>query len=137
MNRLINGPMASLALICALLPQPLLAQPAPPDLSQLPLPVAVPAPPVPASAPQRRCVAGCDGKSARVVWSEDAFNRFEEHRNERGELVKYFVHPKSGAPRYEVLLGVDRGRQPLGDFGGSNVTEQRRDGQSVWTIKSF
>ncbi len=129
--------MACLALIGALLPLPLLAQPAPPDLSQLPPPVAVAAPPEPASAPQRRCVAGCDGKSARVVWVEDALNRFEEHRNERGELVKLFVHPKSGAPRYEVLVGTERSRQVLKPEGGNNPDGLRREGQVVWTIKAF
>ena len=137
MNRRAHGPMACLALIGALLPLPLLAQPAPPDLSQLPPAVAVAAPPEPASAPQRRCVAGCDGKSARVVWVEDALNRFEEHRNERGELVKLFVHPKSGAPRYEVLLGTERSRQVLKPEGGNNPDGLRREGQVVWTIKAF
>ncbi len=140
MIRRAHGPMASLALIGALLPFSLLAQPAPPDLSQLPPTVAAAEPAssaAPASAPQRRCVAGCEGQSARVVWSEDAFNRIEEHRNERGELVKLFVHPKTGAPRYEVLVGSERSRQILKPEGGSNPEGLRRSGQAVWSIKDF
>jgi hypothetical protein len=137
MNCRAHGPMASLALIGALLPFSLLAQPAPPDLSQLPPTVPLVQAAESASAPQRRCVAGCEGKSVRVVWSEDAFNRIEEHRNERGELVKLFVHPKSGAARYEVLVGSDRSRQILKPEGGSNPEGLRRSGQAVWSIKDF
>jgi hypothetical protein len=129
--------MACLALIGALLPLSATAQAAPPDLSQLPPSVAAAVPAEPASTPRRRCVAGCDGQSARVVWREDAFNRIEEHRNEQGEVVKLFVHPKSGAPRYEVLMGSARSRQILKPEGGSNPDGLRREGQAVWTIKAF
>lgn len=114
------------------------AQVAPPDLSQLPPTAAASAPAEVASAPKRRCVAGCDGQSARVRWSEDAQNRFEEHRDARGELVKLYVHPKNGLPRYEVLVGAGRKRED--DFSPSNAANARavqRDGQAVWELLKF
>lgn len=92
-----------------------------------------------ASAPKRRCVAGCDGASARVRWSEDALNRFEEHRDNRDQLVRFFVHPKSGAPRYEVLVGSGRSRQSFSRNGAPNPDpeSQRKDGQPVWEVLKF
>ncbi|MFN4117117.1 MAG: hypothetical protein ACK4F7_11540, partial [Inhella sp.] len=85
-----------------------------------------------------RCVAGCDGKSARISWSEDGQNRFEEHRNQRGELVKLFVHPKSGAPTYELLVGADRHRESPSRLLAVNPDNSRpRDGQAVWRLKEF
>lgn len=126
-------------------PAALLAQtPAPPDLSRLPAPVAASAPEAAAEAtaeaPKRRCVAGCEGEtSARVSWTEDNFNRFEEHRNARGELVKLFVHPKNGAPRYEILVGNQRSRTSgqKRDVINPEGNTAPRDGQAVWRIKEF
>jgi hypothetical protein len=120
--------MRFLALLLTSLPLLSLAQPAPPDLSQLPATVAA-APAQAASAPRRRCVAGCDQASARISVTEDAANRFEEHRNERGELVKLFVIPKNGAPRYEVLVGGQRSRELL--------MRTRPNGQAVWRVVEF
>ncbi len=122
------------------LPALALAQPAPPDLRELPpAPQAASAPASAASEPlKRRCVAGCDGRSARVGWSEDALNRFEEHRNERGELVKLFVHPKNGAPKYEVLIGEGRTRESPSRLIAVNPDNNRpREGQAVWRVKEF
>ena len=124
------------ALGLAALPLLAMAQPAPPDLTQLPAPAA--SAPAASEPPKRRCVAGCDGKSARISWSEDAQNRFEEHRNERGELVKLFVHPKSGAPKYEVLVGADRNRESPSRLIAVNPDNSRpREGQAVWRVKEF
>lgn len=118
------------------------AQPLPPELGQpteRAAAVAASAASAAASAaPRRRCVAGCDGQSARVSWSEDRQNRFEEHRNEQGELVKLFVHPKSGAPRYEVLIGEGRSRESPSRLIAVNPDNNRpRDGQAVWRVKDF
>lgn len=122
------------------------AQPAalpPPVLSESTSTVAPPAPAAPASAPETaprtRCVAGCDGASARVTWSEDALNRFEEHRDNRNQLVRLFVHPKTGAPRYEVLVGSSRSRQSFSRNGAPNPDpeSQRKDGQPVWEVLKF
>lgn len=134
---------SSALLLLASLSSLALAQPAPPDLAQLPGSAAAASAPASAAAsapeaPKRRCVAGCDGKSARVSWSEDGHNRFEEHRNERGELVKLFVHPKSGAPRYEVLVGAERNRESPSRLIAVNPDNSRpRDGQAVWRVKEF
>lgn len=128
------------ALLLVALPLLATAQPAPPDLSQLPPPAAAAsAVDSAASAPlKRRCVAGCDGVSARVSWSEDALNRFEEHRNPQGELVKLFVHPKTGAPKYEVLIGEGRNRESPSKLLAVNPDNSRpRDGQAVWRLKEF
>lgn len=133
--------MRSLALLLlASLSSLALAQPAPPDLAQLPSGAAASAAPAASApeAPKRRCVAGCDGKSARISWSEDGQNRFEEHRNERGELVKLFVHPKSGAPTYEVRVGAERNRESPSRLIAVNPdTSRPRDGQAVWRVKEF
>lgn len=131
--------MRFLALLLASFPLVSPAQPAPPDLRQLP-PVAASAavPAEPASAPRRRCVAGCDKVSVRVTVSEDGANRFEEHRNERGELVKLFVIPKNGAPRYEVLVGSQRSRELIMRTNpNGEINAQQRDGQAVWRILDF
>lgn len=129
------------ALLLASLPTLLLAQPAPPDLRQLPPPApaaSAAAPAEPASAPRRRCVAGCDKSSARVTTTEDALNRFEEHRNERGELVRLFVIPKNGAPRYEVLVGSQRSRElQMRTNPNADINAQQREGQAVWRILDF
>jgi|GEM_PF-6413217 len=127
------------ALCLAALPLLANAQPAPPDLRQLPPTVAASAPEPAASAPlKRRCVAGCDGVATRISWSEDAHNRFEEHRNERGDIVKLFVHPKSGAPKYEVLVGEGRNRESPSRLLAVNPDNSRpRDGQAVWRVKEF
>jgi hypothetical protein len=129
----------SLFLCLAALPLLASAQPAPPDLSQLPPAATASAPEGAASSPlKRRCVAGCDGVSARISWSEDALNRFEEHRNPHGELVKLFVHPKSGTPKYEVLVGEGRNRESPSKLLAVNPDNSRpRDGQAVWRVKEF
>lgn len=140
--------MALVALGALLSPLLALAQPAPPDLSKLPpvspevaatVAAAASAPDGAASAPRRRCVAGCPGEaSTRIVTTEDAHNRFEEHRNERGELVRLFVIPKNGAPRYEVLVGADRSKSPLSRRAiGQEPNAQQRDGQAVWKVLDF
>ncbi len=123
------------------------AQPAalpPPVLSEITATVAPPAAAAPSAsaaekAPRTRCVAGCDGASARVTWSEDALNRFEEHRDNRNQLVRLFVHPKTGAPRYEVLVGNNRSRQSFSRNGAPNPDpeSQRKDGQPVWEVLKF
>jgi hypothetical protein len=130
--------MRSLALLLASLPLLSLAQPAPPDLRQLPPVAAASAPVDAASAPRRRCVAGCDKVSARITVSEDSANRFEEHRNDRGELVKLFVIPKNGAPRYEVLVGSQRSRELIMRTNpNGEINAQQRDGQAVWRVLEF
>lgn len=133
------------ALLLAALPLLALAQPAPPDLRQLPPAAEASAPAEAASEPlKRRCVAGCDGQSARVTWNEDASNRFEEHRDNTGRLVKLFVHPKNGAPKYEILVNSGRGAQHITTSINRglvhNVTQQApsaQTNQSVWEIKKF
>jgi hypothetical protein len=119
------------------------AQPAPPELLQLPA-VEASAPAQAASqAPKRRCVAGCDGQSARVSWSEDGMNRFEAHRDAAGKLVRLYVHPKSGAPRYELKLAEGRATQAqtLQGFAGADVVSsqapQPMSKQAVWEVVKF
>lgn len=130
--------LGALSICLAALPLVATAQPAPPDLSQLPAATASAPAAAASEAPKRRCVAGCDGRSARVSWSEDGQNRFEEHRNERGELVKLFVHPKSGTPKYEVLIGEGRSRESPSKLIAVNPDNSRpRDGQAVWRLKEF
>jgi hypothetical protein len=93
------------------------------------------------SAPlKRRCVAGCDGQSARVSWSEDALNRFEEHRDNDGKLVRLFVHPKGGSPKYEVLVGGSRSRAAHGRARSPYIDPEANMpqlNQSAWEIKKF
>ncbi|MBN8505408.1 MAG: hypothetical protein J0L58_13130 [Burkholderiales bacterium] len=129
-------------LLLAALPLSVLAQPAPPDLRDLPPVLAASAPALAeAEAPKRRCVAGCDGQSARVTWNEDGLNRFEEHRDEQGKLLRYFVHPKNGMPKYEVLLGTHRETQPGSVSARSRVVPstgaQTQSNQAVWELKKF
>lgn len=131
-------------LLAASLPLLATAQPAPPDLREAP---AVPAAAAPAeaasAAPRRRCVAGCDGQSARVSWSEDASNRFEAHRDAEGKLVRLYVHPKNGAPRYEIKLAEGRATQSdiLQGFAGSDVVPSQAplpmSKQAVWELLKF
>jgi hypothetical protein len=109
------------------------------------LPAAEPSAPAPAAseAPKRRCVAGCDGQSARVSWSEDAGNRFEAHRDGEGKLVRLYVHPKSGAPRYELKVAEGRAAQAqtLQGFAGADVVSsqapQPMSKQAVWEVLKF
>jgi hypothetical protein len=141
MKRRACGQWAALAIALALSPLPSLAQPAPPTLSDLPAPVAAPAPAPSASAPQRRCVAGCDGANTRIRHSEDAFNAVEEHLNNRGDVVKVIVRPKSGAPAYEVLVGAGRSRGTDAAYRSGYLAEpqgpNRREGQAVWPLVRF
>jgi hypothetical protein len=145
MTRRPAGPAArcAAALALTLLTTPLAqAQPAPPDLRQLPAPAAVP-PPDAASAPpapKRRCVAGCDGEVTRLRVTEDALNLVEETLNNRGDVVKVVVKPKSGAPAYEILVGPDRQRATDAAHRSGYVAEPqgvRREGQAVWPLVRF
>ena len=142
MKRRACGQWAGLAAALALTPLPTLAQPAPPTLRDLPAPVAAAAPAAaPASAPQRRCVAGCDGEVTRIRHSEDAFNAVEEHLNNRGDVVKLVVRPKSGAPAYEILVGAGRSRSTDAAYRSGYLADpqspNRREGQAVWPLVRF
>ena len=128
------------ALLLAALPLLAAAQPAPPDLSQLPAAEAASAPEAAASAPlKRRCVAGCDGQSARVTWTEDDHNRFEVHRNNHGEVARVYVHPKNGSPKYEMDVAAERRRRAdiLRDKLDANANVRLQKGQTLWPIKDF
>lgn len=132
--------LSLVALSLAALPLLATAQPAPPDLNQLPPAEAASAPDTAASAPlKRRCVAGCDGKSARVTWTEDDYNRFEVHRNNHDEVARVYVHPKNGSPKYELDVAADRQRRAdiLRDKLDPNANVRLSKGQSLWPIKDF
>jgi hypothetical protein len=143
MTRRLAGPAARSAAALALTPLLALAQPAPPDVRQLPAPVPASAPdshPAPA-APQRRCVAGCAGEVTRLRVTEGPLNVVEETLNNRGEVVKVVVKPKSGAPAYEILVGPDRQRATDAAHRSGYVAEPqggaRREGQAVWPLVRF
>ncbi|RVT82894.1 hypothetical protein [Inhella crocodyli] len=146
MKRRACGQWAGLAAALALSPLPSLAQPAPPTLSELPAPAAVAAsapeaPAQPASAPKRRCVAGCEGEVTRIRHSEDRFNAIEEHLNNREQVVKVVIRPKSGAPAYEILVGAGRTRSTDAAHRSGYVADpqgpNRREGQAVWPVARF
>lgn len=146
MKRRACGQWAGLALALALFPLSSLAQPAPPTLRELPVPASAAATAAstaesPASAPKRRCVAGCEGEITRIRHSEDRFNAIEEHLNNRGQVVKLVIRPKSGAPAYEVLVGADRTRSTDAAHRSGYVADpqgpNRREGQAVWPVARF
>ncbi len=79
-----------------------------------------------------------------MSWTEDALSRFEEHRDEAGRLVRLFVHPKSGLPKYEILLGSNRQTKLQGVGGKTYKKETPRAqapdqmvNQAVWEITKF
>jgi hypothetical protein len=86
-------------------------------------------------------VAGCQGEITRIRHSEDGFNAVEEHLNNRGDVVKVLVRPKSGAPAYEILVGSDRTSQTEAANGSGYLADrqpaQRRQGQAVWPVARF
>jgi len=94
------------ALLLAVQPRLLAAEtpPRPPDLSQAAgLPAAQPsaaASQPAAAAPQRRRLTQPDDGRVRV--REDELTRTEEHLDARGRVLRIVVHPKNGAPAYEM-----------------------------------
>ncbi len=75
--------------------------PRPPDLSQAPNAPAAASAAAPAAAePQRRRLEREERSQVRV--REDELTRTEEHLDARGRVLRIVVHPKNGAPSYEM-----------------------------------
>ncbi|MBH9554162.1 hypothetical protein [Inhella gelatinilytica] len=109
--------LASLALAgLSLSPAQATEPPPPPELRQVDTPTrvaatpsAASAPATPASEPRRLRTRGAE----RVRIVEDAFNRSEEHLDARERVVRVVIHPKNGAPSYELRPTQATDEQPM------------------------